>query len=107
MKVTTVSATIRFSQDTGKGAWKSLEIGAEGIVEGKETWTEAQTRLYQDLTGQLRALWGNGNGGDNKPPTDPPPDYCQEHGTEYKRYSRGQQAGYAHRLPDGKWCKEK
>ena len=106
MKVTTVSATIRFSQDTGKGAWKSLEIGAEGILEGGETWTEAQTRLYQDLTGQLKSLWGNGNGGDNRPPADPPPHYCQEHRTPFKRMTKGSSVWYSHRLPNGKYCKE-
>ena len=28
MKVTSVTATIKYSQDTGKGAWKAVEIGA-------------------------------------------------------------------------------
>ena len=33
MNVDRVSAIIRYSQDTGKGAWKVLEVGAEGTVD--------------------------------------------------------------------------
>ena len=29
MKVDKVTVTIKFSQDTGKGAWKAIELGAE------------------------------------------------------------------------------
>ena len=32
MKVEKVSATIRYSQDTGKGSWKVVELGAEASV---------------------------------------------------------------------------
>ena len=69
MKVDRITAQIRFSQDTGHGAWKSIEIGAEASVDGKETWTEDQARLYQQLGQQLKVLWANGNG--NKTPESP------------------------------------
>ena len=36
MKVEKVSATIRYSQDTGKGAWKVIELGAEASVSDRE-----------------------------------------------------------------------
>ena len=62
MKVTTVSATIRYSKDTGQGAWKVAEVGAEATVEDNETWTEAQAHLYAELGCQLKALWANGAG---------------------------------------------
>jgi hypothetical protein len=36
MKVEKVSANIRYSQDTGKGAWKNIELGAKGSVDAEE-----------------------------------------------------------------------
>ena len=42
MKVEKVSANIRYSQDTGHGAWKVIEIGAEGTVD--------PARLFEDLS---------------------------------------------------------
>jgi len=49
MKVTTVTATIRYSQDTGHGAWKVIELGAEGSVDAREQWQAAQAFLYAEL----------------------------------------------------------
>ena len=47
----------------------------------------------------------------------PPPDrneppslkehWCEEHGCEYERKTRGSAIWYAHKKPDGKWCNEK
>jgi len=62
MKVTTILANIRYSQDTGKGAWKAVEIGAEATVDQRERWDTALATLYADLGGQLKALWANGTG---------------------------------------------
>jgi hypothetical protein len=124
MKVTTVSANIRYSQDTGKGAWKAVEIGAEATVDQRERWDTALASLYADLGQQLKALWANGNGrkAQEAPekPTDapsepeptqaspPPPEhYCQEHQTPFKQYSRGDSIWYSHKTKDGKWCREK
>ena len=36
MKVERASATIKYSQDTGHGAWKAVEIGAEASVDDRE-----------------------------------------------------------------------
>ena len=36
MKVDRITAQIRYSQDTGHGVWKAVEIGAEATVDGKE-----------------------------------------------------------------------
>jgi hypothetical protein len=126
MKVTTVSASVRYSQDTGKGAWKVVELGAEATLDPKETWTDAQATLYHELSCQLRTLWTNGhkaNGeanhalgvsdpernepGPTQTPPPPPEHYCQQHQTEYKRYERDGRVWYSHKAPDGKWCKEK
>ena len=121
MKVTTVSATVKYSQDTGKGAWKAVEIGADATVDANETWQQAQAHLYHQLGCQLKNLWVNGqtaqNGSEshgeavpvlepNHNPAQPPEHYCQEHQTEFKRYERQGKVWYSHKAPDGKWCKE-
>ena len=62
MKVEKVSANIRYSQDTGKGAWKVIELGAEGSVGAEEQWQAAQRLLYAELGKQLKALWVSGTG---------------------------------------------
>ncbi len=36
MEVNRISANIRYSQDTGKGGWKVIEIGAEGSVDARK-----------------------------------------------------------------------
>ena len=117
MKVTTVSANVRFSKDTGQGAWKVIELGAEASVDGNEGWQAAQASLYQQLGQQLRALWANGKAEPApvvgaEPPKEPEPmqtpaHYCAEHQTEYKRFEKGNQVWFSHKGPDGKWCKEK
>ena len=62
MEVNKISATIRYSQDTGKGSWKVVELGAEASISDREFWQQAQSELYYQLTHQLRTLWSNGNG---------------------------------------------
>ena len=125
MKVTTVSANIRYSQDTGHGAWKVVELGAEATVDQREEWTEAQASLYQQLGCQLKALWANSNGhkaqesaqdGSEKhgepiavpePVKTPPEHFCQEHQTTFRQYHRGNSSWYAHKALGGSWCREK
>jgi hypothetical protein len=124
MKVTTVSANIRYSRDTGQGAWKVVELGAEATIDGKEGWKDAQASLYADLGQQLKTLWANGNGrkateapeypteAPSQPeptqtPPLPPEHYCQQHQTEYRRYERDGRVWYSHKTGDGKWCREK
>ena len=65
MKVEKVSATIRYSQDTGKGAWKVIELGAEATISDREFWKQAQSELYYQLGDQLRQLWHNGSDNGN------------------------------------------
>ena len=57
MRVTTINATIRYSQDTGKGSWKSLELGAEADLAPNEDWHTAQQELYRQLGERMRVLW--------------------------------------------------
>ena len=115
MKVERVTATIKYSQDTGKGAWKAIEIGAEATVNTKEHWPQAQAQLYAELSQQLKTLWANGHNGAEKAvevtieaePSESPEHYCREHQTEYKRYARGDSVWWSHKKADGKWCREK
>ena len=50
MEVNKISATIRYSQDTGKGSWKVVELGAEASISDREFWQQAQSELYYQLT---------------------------------------------------------
>jgi len=126
MEVNKVSANIRYSQDTGKGAWKVIELGAEGSVDARENWQSAQAYLYAELGKQLRQLWHNGNGaalnGNGgaetavEPPAEPAPvsgsestpeHWCSEHGTAYtQKNGKGGESWYSHKAPDGSWCRE-
>ena len=121
MKVTTVTATIKYSLDTGHG-WKAVELGAEATLDAKDTWQTAQRQLYGELSQQLQKLWANGKAAHNgsesqgeapqdaeppEPPPETPAHYCQEHQAEVKRYERQGKVWYSHKTADGKWCKEK
>ena len=46
MKVEKVSATIRYNQNTGQGAWNVVELGAEASISDRELWRLAQFELY-------------------------------------------------------------
>ena len=121
MKIDRVTASIKYSQDTGKGAWKAVELGAEASLDPKDTWQAAQHQLYGELSQQLQKMWSNGKTAQNgaetavQPPqaTEQPPapetpvHWCQEHQTPFKRHSRGENVWYSHKGPDGKWCREK
>jgi len=118
-QITKVSVNIRYSQDTGHGAWKVVELGAEGTVDTKELWQQAQAHLYSELSKQLKTLWAaNGQAaaaeadeshGDNingtEPTTTIPQHFCQEHQREYTLHRKGAETWYSHR--DGSdWCRE-
>ena len=111
MKVTTISANLRFSKDIGHGAWKVIEIGAEASVDPRENWQTAQTALYQQLGQQMTILWNTGKPAQEPPPLEtsaPTPDHwCKEHQTEYQRFSKDGKVWYSHKAPEGKWCREK
>lgn len=115
MKVDRVKATLRYSAEA-KGAWRSLEIGAEATVAPDEDWQSAQASLYQQLGQQLQALWDNRKADEvpekpaetseeaNLPTT--PEHYCQQHQVAYRRYEKEGNVLWAHKAPDGTWCRE-
>jgi hypothetical protein len=115
MEVDRVKATLRYSAEA-KGAWRSLEIGAEATVAPDEDWHTAQASLYHQLGQQLQALWDNRRADEapEKPaetseeanlPTRPE-HYCQQHQAEYRRYEKEGKVLWAHKAPDGTWCRE-
>ncbi len=128
MKVERVNATIRYSQDTGKGAWKVIEIGAEGSVDDRENWQSSQAYLYAELGKQLKSLWTNGNGattevnggggaeshGEAVPESGPGPTsregsehWCAEHRMAYtQKNGKAGESWWSHKAPDGSWCRE-
>jgi len=122
MKIEKVSATIRYSQDTGKGAWKVIELGAEASVGNREHWKQAQSELYFQLGDQLRSLWSgntngtavNGQAGAEKAvagPAEPEPSqtprlhWCQTHDVLFKKRQKAGVVWYSHRDGSG-WCNE-
>ena len=107
MKVTTVSASVRYSKPLGDGSHKTVELSAEATPSLNENWTDAQASLYQQLGQQIKALW-NGNQASNDGVQISTPDhYCNEHGTEFNRFEKDGRSWYAHRTAEGKWCREK
>jgi len=128
MKVEKVSATIRYSQDTGKGAWKVIELGAEASVSDREHWRQCQSELYYQLGDQLRTLWSNGSsngaalngaGGAEtaiEPPAEPAPvsgsetqseHWCATHEMAFtQKNGKGGETWWSHKAPDGSWCRE-
>ncbi len=64
MIVDRVTATIKYSLDTGHG-WKAVELGAEATLDAKDTWQAAQHQLYGELSQQLQKMWANGKAAQN------------------------------------------
>ena len=104
MKITTISAHVRYSKPMGDGSYKTVELGAEATLTAQDKWTEAQASLYQELGHQLKALWTAKNGGSANGNTSD--HYCQEHGTAFQRYEKEGRIWYAHKHGE-KWCKER
>ena len=49
MEVNKISATIRYSQDTGKGSWKVVELGAEASISDREFWQQEPVKPRVNL----------------------------------------------------------
>ena len=128
MEVTKISANVRYSQDTGHGAWKVIELGAEASLDFMDAdWQSAQRELYDELTLQLRQLWNCGkavaiNSAETaieapfeEAPVPNSPEvektaadhWCAAHGAAYTRKTgKGGASWYSHKAPDGSWCRE-
>ena len=112
MKVTKVSAEVKFSKAVNEGSWKTVGLAAEATLEGKELypqgWKEAQKTLYADLAAQLKELFTNGPLKPSEGPPAPPvdPSWCPLHNCKMKRHEKNGGVWYSHKV--GKtWCKGK
>jgi hypothetical protein len=113
VRITEISATIRFSAEA-KGAWWSIELGATAtLTASDETLETAQQELYKRLSSQLKALWANGNGKaetQEQPKTEtcaPPKEHwCSEHNQAWAPKKGKYGVFYSHKAPDGSWCNE-
>lgn len=108
MKITTVSASVRYSNGTKGGAFTTIELGAEATLDPKETWTEAQAKLYQELGQQLKALWpvkANGSTNGNVQHAEHHERHCAEHDKPFKRHERDGETWWSHKNGAG-WCNE-
>jgi hypothetical protein len=70
MNVTNVSANIRYSAEA-KGAWRTIELGAEADVTPNEDWHIAQEQLYHQLGQQMKTLWASSGSSSGKPQNGP------------------------------------
>jgi hypothetical protein len=127
MKVTMVSASIRYSKSLEPGEYKTVELSAEASLEPEDDWFLAQQNLYASLTTQLRTLWGKNGVAEHAPDsptmaiqqsqeervpgggsgTPPPQHFCQEHSTQFRKFERDGQVWWSHKAQDGQWCREK
>jgi hypothetical protein len=63
MDIQNISGHIRFSRPMADGAWKSVELGAEGTLSPGEEWNEAQVALYHELGATMKYVFsGTGSG---------------------------------------------
>ena len=113
MRVTKVTANLRYSAEA-KGAWRSIELGAEAsLTSSNEDWEAAQADLYHQLGQQLNRFWSNGNRKVEPrvpPELEPAPakeHWCNEHQTEFKAKTGPHGEFYSHRIPGSSWCNEK
>jgi hypothetical protein len=115
MNVRIVSANIRYSAEA-KGAWRTIEVGAEATVDPGENWHTAQQELYHQLGRQMKTLWANGNGtgkpqsSPEKPlPTAAPPSrperWCETHNCDFKRYEKNGKSWWSHKVGNS-WHRE-
>ena len=108
MRVTKVSATLRYSTET-QGAWRSIEMGAEAsLTSSDEQWETCQEHLYQDLRRQLAKMWANGTTKvDHPEPAQELNHWCAEHQAEFKAKNGPHGEFYSHRINGTNgWCNE-
>ena len=112
MRVTTVTATLKYSAEA-KGAWRSIEVGAEAtLTSSEENWVAAQSQLYHKLGHQLKTLWNNSaeKASTEEPPqaTLPKPEHwCEAHQTKFKARTGPHGEFYSHQVNGTRqWCNE-
>ena len=119
MNIQKITASVRYSAALPDGQHKTLELGAEALLQPGDSWEQSQAALYKALGAQLRTLWAS-NGTPHAAPTPQavqdrptsapaptvPAHYCKAHGKPHQRHEKGGKVWYSHKAPDGSWCNE-
>ena len=88
MKVTSISASLRYSKVMPSGAWKAVELSAEASLSDQENWQKAQAALYEQLGRQLTTLWTTRVNGQASNANGQSEHYCAEHDVPFKRHEK-------------------
>jgi hypothetical protein len=110
MRVTEVQALVKYSREV-KGSWVAIELGGTAsLTNSEETLESVSDELYKRLTKQLKVLWASNKagGGETKTETEaetqnPNPNWCAEHNTEFKKFSKDGKTWFSHKTADGTW----
>ena len=105
MKITTISASVRFSKAIQSGCYKTIELSAEGTLNTNEDWQTAQATLYEQLGQQLKTLWATNSNGQASA-NGQSEHYCADHSVQFKPHSKDGKTWYSHKQGDG-WCNER
>jgi hypothetical protein len=110
MEVDRIKVSIRFSKDTGKGAWHTIEVGAEATVEPNDDWGASQIELHEDLANHLRQLFGTPVKDQEEPEIAAPPKsrehWCEEHNIAFRHNQNDRGEWWSHKQGQG-WCNER
>jgi hypothetical protein len=112
MRINEVQAQVRYSSEV-RGSWVTIELGSTASLTNSEEILESVSdELYQRLTKQLKALWVNSKAGGSEPQAEalseakgqtPNPNWCAEHHTEFKQFSKNGNSWFSHKIADGTW----
>ena len=121
MQVTEVQALVKYATEV-RGSWVTIELGSTAsLTTSDETLESVSAELYQRLTKQLKVLWANSKAGEGETKTEalvsrspepseggakgqiPNPNWCAEHHTEFKQFSKNGNSWFSHKTADGTW----
>jgi hypothetical protein len=121
MRINEVQAQVRYSSEV-RGSWVTIELGSTAsLTSSEETLESVSAELYQRLTKQLKALWANNKAGGSETQAEalvsrspelsegeakgqtPNPNWCAEHHTEFKQFSKNGNSWFSHKTADGTW----
>src|ERR687891_2676962 len=121
MRVTEVQALVKNSSEI-KGFWVAIELGSTAsLTDNNETLESVSDELYKRLSKQLKVLWGHNKAGGSETQAEalvsrspelsegeakgqtPNPNWCAEHHTEFKQFSKNGNSWFSHKTADGTW----
>lgn len=132
MRVSTISARIKASKEVN-GCWKTIEFGAEAVLDSGDDWKKSQHQLFADLSSQLKKALNPNRKNPKKPDYPEPPiptgtraekprekkekgnpetKMCPIHNVPMKRWTKNGGSWYSHLVDPGDgtepyWCNGK